>query len=112
MLSLAAGDSSESSWRSRGNAFSSFFTGIMYSASPSSATCTSVGEENLPPVDIFRVVPVLLLSSPPVSARNLISTGSAKMLRTLLMADRAAEVIPEVFTFSDRGCFTSAVKAS
>ena len=52
MLSLAAGDSSESSWRSRGNAFSSFFTGIMYSASPSSATCTPVGRVNRPPADM------------------------------------------------------------
>ena len=49
---LADGDNSVNNCLSSGTALASFFTGMIYSASPSSATCTSVGRVKRPPVDM------------------------------------------------------------
>ena len=71
-LARAAGDSSDISCRSSGRALFSFFTGMMYSASPSSATWTEVGRENRPPEDMRR-------KAEPVSSRLRLSCRGGKL---------------------------------
>jgi len=125
-LCLAAGDSSDSSCRSSGSALFSFLTGMIYSASPSSATCTEVGRENRPPEDIRRkaepVSSLFRLScrepvfsdflSVFVSARTFRMKVSENRLLTCSMAVLAAETMDDAFADSGIGFFASAVKAA